>query len=88
MINLSKIKLQNDERGCLRNTAKRRKKKKERKKERQAATKRCQEIAKKGVGKSAAAQNEKTEVSAKKALKIRKSHRLNIAKYYENTNSE
>ena len=87
MINLSKIKLQNDERGCLRNTAKRRKKK-ERKKERQAATKRCQEIAKKGVGKSAAAQSEKTEVSAKKALKIRKSHRLNIAKYYENTNSE
>ena len=87
MINLSKIKLQNDERGCLRNTAKRRKKK-ERKNERQAATKRCQEIAKKGVGKSAAAQSEKTEVSAKKALKIRKSHRLNIAKYYENTNSE
>ena len=35
MTNLSKIKLQNDERGCLRNTAKRRKK--ERKKERKTS---------------------------------------------------
>ena len=44
MTTLTKTKLQNDEKGCLRNTAKRTKNKKER----QAATKRCQEIDIKG----------------------------------------
>ena len=44
MTTLTKRKLENDERGCWRNTTKRTTKKKER----QAATKRCQEIDKKG----------------------------------------
>ena len=72
MTTLTKIKLQNDERWCWRNTAKRIKKKKRR---RQAATKRCQETDKKGREKLVAAQGENTEISARKALKIRKCHR-------------
>ena len=50
--------------------------------------KKCQEIDKKRAGKLAPAQGENTEISAWKALKIRKCHRLNTAKCYENTNSE
>ena len=83
MTTLTKIKLQNDEKGCWGNTAKR-----TTKRERQAATKRCQKIDKKRAEKSAAAQGENTEISAGKALKIRNCHRLNTLKCYESTDSE
>ena len=60
----------------------------------QAATKRTSgnekmpRTAKKGVGKLTAAQGENTELSARKTAKVRKSHRLNTAKCFENKNSE
>ena len=58
MATLIKIKLQNEERSCWRNTAERTTIKK--KKKRQAVTKRYRQIDKKRAGKSAAAQGENT----------------------------
>ena len=55
---------------------------------REAATKDAKKLTKR-TGKSVAAQGENTEISARKALKIRKMPMLlNTAKCYENTNLE
>ena len=67
MTTLTKLKLQNEKKVCLRNITKRTKKEREKK----AATKICQEIDKKGR-QNRPVQGENTKISAIKALKIRK----------------
>ena len=83
MTNLTKIKLQSDERGCWKKLQKR-----QQKKERQGAKYAKKLTKKKMAGKSVAAQGENTEISTRKALKICNCQQLSTAKCYENTNSE
>ena len=83
MTALTKIKLQNDKRGCWETLQKGQKKKRE-----TSGNKKMPRNWQKRSGKSLAAQGENTEISTRKGLKICKCHQLNTAKCYENTNSE
>ena len=89
MTTLIKIKLQNDERSCWRNTAERTTTKKKKKKKRDKRQRKdTDKLTKRGQENWRLHRVKILDLSARKALKIRKCHRLNTAKCYENTNSE